>query len=85
MKTASEQLVSLAETMASHQGVTHWAISMRYTSKGDYFARKKRIGAKVDADMFARLLQSFSNDWPSDLEWPADIPRPEPQAKEAAQ
>ena len=33
----------------------------------------------------ARAIQWFSDNWPSDLEWPAEIPRPEPQEpKEAA-
>ena len=86
MLTPPQQLLALSKCLGTHLGLTHWAISTRFTSKGDFFDRLEK---NPDADMrtrtYSRLLQSFSNDWPADLEWPADIPRPEPQPKEAAQ
>ena len=83
MKTPPQQLVALAETLAQHQGVTHWAISTRMTSKGDFFVKLRR-GADVRTATYARLLDRFSAEWPADLDWPADVPRPEAPAQAAS-
>ena len=83
MKTSVEQLVSLGDTMARHLGVTHWAVSRRLTGKGDFFGRLKD-GKDIQTGTFDRMLAALSEAWPADLEWPADIPRPEPQAKDPA-
>lgn len=76
-------LTTLAETMAAHQGVTHFAISMRALGKGDFF-KKLLSGGDCRTTTAARVLAWFSENWPSDLEWPADIPRPSQRKKEAA-
>jgi hypothetical protein len=75
MKTPPEQLVSLAETLAAHQGVTHWAISVRYVKKGDFFARLLN-GSDVRTATYTRLMQRFADDWPADLDWPEGVPMP---------
>lgn len=77
-------LVHLAETMAAHQGVTHFAISMRAVRKGDFFKRLKERGGDCRTQTASRLMRWFSDNWPADLEWPADIPRPASSKKEAA-
>lgn len=81
-QTAS--LILLAETMAAHQGVTHFAISMRAMGKGDFFKNMKEKGWDCRTRTASRVMAWFSDNWPSDLEWPRDIPRPRKQKKEAA-
>ena len=38
-------LLALSEALAAHQGVTHFAISMRVMGKGDFFKGLMRPGA----------------------------------------
>ncbi len=70
-------LVRLSFLMECHLGVTHWAVSMRVASKGDLIDRFKAGGDARSATII-KALQRFSDIWPTDLEWPSDIPRPDP-------
>lgn len=77
-----QALITLAEALAAHESVTHFAISMRALGKGDFF--KKLIdGGDCRTKTAKKLMNFFDQSWPADLEWPADIPRP-PKSKEAA-
>lgn len=76
-------LIKLAEALAAHQGVTHFAISMRAMGKGDFFKNMIERGYDCRTRTAAKLMQWFSDNWPSDLSWPRDIPRPS-KSKEAA-
>ena len=70
-------LVALAERYGAHEGITHWAVSYRVARKGDLFARL-RGDHSCTIRTYNRTLRWFSDHWPVDLEWPADIPRPDP-------
>lgn len=72
-----DQLLILSEILAAHDGVTHWAISMRLPGRGDFFKQLRKPGRDIRFGTYDRLLRKFSEVWPSDLEWPANIPRPE--------
>ncbi|NUB45036.1 hypothetical protein GEU84_011610 [Fertoebacter nigrum] len=76
-------LITLAETLASHEGVTHFAISYRALGKGDFFKKMKDHGADCRTTTAAKLMRFFDQAWPADLEWPPDIPRP-PKTNQAA-
>lgn len=76
-------LITLAETLASHQGVTHFAISMRAMGKGDFF-KKLIAGGDCRTATAARVMTWCDQNWPADLEWPRHIPRPSKSKKEAA-
>lgn len=78
MSSQTKNLVTLADTLAAHENVTHWAISMRITKKGDLFANFKK-GGDCRSRTADRVLQWFDENWPEDLEWPSDIPRPSKQ------
>ena len=80
MSTAKSNLIRLCETLSKHEGVTHWAISMRLFGKGDFFHRL-RGGADVRTATYEMALGKLSRAWPADLEWPADIPRPRKKPK----
>lgn len=69
-------LITLANTLAHHDGVTHYAISMRALKKGDFFKGLMEPDADCRTRTAARLFIWFDANWPSDLEWPRDIPRP---------
>ena len=49
----------------------------------DWSAFAKRPPIRVTDRVYDRFLGQFSEHWPVDLEWPADIPRPS-QKKEVA-
>ena len=78
-------LHALCDALTNHIGISHWAISMRIFGKGDWFRRGKEQVKRKDCQTKTadRALQWFDQNWPSDLEWPADIPRPDPK-KEVA-
>ena len=70
-----EALVQLMEQMAAHEGVTHFAISMRALGKGDFFKNLMKPNGDCRTRTASRLFQWFSDHWPEDLEWPEGIPR----------
>lgn len=81
MSRATKQVFALCEAYGQHMGVTHWAISMRILGKGDFFHRldqRSRTGkiGRMEVGTYERVLDWFSDNWPTDLEWPEDIPRP---------
>jgi hypothetical protein len=76
-------LLALCEALAAHQDVTHFAISMRIMAKGDFFKGLMRPGADCRTRTATRVLDWFDANWPEDLEWPRQIPRPQ-KKKEAA-
>jgi len=78
----TKHIVSLSETMEAHAGLTHWSISRRVTSKGDFIDRLKK-GGDCSTGTYEAVVQRFENIWPTDLDWPSDIPRPQ-QKEEAA-
>lgn len=81
--TPPQHLVALARSLAAHEGVTHWAISGRMTratsptrkGKGDFFL-KLMDGGDCRTSTYTRTIRWFAANWPQDLEWPSDIPRP---------
>lgn len=75
-------LITLADAIAAHQGVTHYAISMRALGKGDFF-KKLKDGGDCRTATASRLLAYFDAVWPADLAWPRGIPRPQ-KSKDAA-
>ena len=71
-----QALITLAETLAAHQGVTHFAISMRALGKGDFFKKLMKEGGDCRTVTAEKLLVWFDANWPADLEWPKAIARP---------
>ena len=75
MSRTVDNLIRLGEGLATHQGVTHWGISMRLFRRGDFLDRLKRK-RDILTQTAERAFQTFSDAWPEDLEWPEDIPQP---------
>lgn len=75
MSRARTNLLRLATELSGHEGVTHWAISMRLFGKGDFFFQLEK-GRQPRSDTYEKALGLLSQRWPTDLEWPAEIERP---------
>ena len=78
MRINGQGVVFLAERLAQHQGVTHWAISQRIFGKGQFFDNLMK-GKNCWVVSLEKAHRWFGANWPSDLEWPDDIPRPDRQ------
>lgn len=76
-------LVKLGEFYAAHVGLKLSTVSTYAANDGKWLA-----GLKGSTSCTLRKASSvvawFSDNWPSDLAWPADIPRPDKPKKEAA-
>lgn len=75
ISSAKQNLIRLATALAAHEGVTHWAISMRMFGKGDFF-QKLQNGSDPRMSTYEKAMAQFDRIWAADLEWPSDIPRP---------
>lgn len=79
----TETLVTLAETYAEHRGLALSTVSTYAATDGKFFPELKK-GASCTLRRAHRVLSWFGANWPADLEWPRDIPRPTKGKKEAA-
>ncbi|MDO5704075.1 MAG: hypothetical protein Q4G49_03260 [Paracoccus sp. (in: a-proteobacteria)] len=82
MSSYIKHLIELAEIIGAHENISHWAVSMRVTGKGDLIDRLKK-GGDVRTATYEGLMRKFSQMWPADLEWPRHITRPS-KSKDAA-
>jgi hypothetical protein len=71
----TKNLTDLADRFAAHRGWKLSTVSTYAAGDGKFFDRLKN-GAGCTLKTAARLYQWFSERWPTDLEWPRDIPRP---------
>lgn len=78
--TQRTSVITLAETLATHQGVTHFAISMCVLGKGDFF-KNLMAGGDCRTTTAARVLGWFDANWSADLEWPRSVDRPPSRKK----
>lgn len=70
-----QQIVSLGETLAEHEGKTHWTVSKMVSTKSDFLHRLMK-GSDINTRTYVATMERFSEIWPSDVAWPKDIPRP---------
>lgn len=76
-------LIDLSEAFAGHLNLSHWRVSFLARGDGQFFKRL-REGRGCTIKTAAMLFQWFSDNWPTDLEWPRDVPRPPKSRKDAA-
>lgn len=72
-------LIVLAERLAHHLGRSEATVSNWIVGHARLFSRL-REGRGTTVRTYHRALQWFSSNWPVDLVWPSDIPRPAPAA-----
>lgn len=78
----TDTLVTLAETYAVHRGLALSTVSTYAATDGKFFPELKK-GAGCTLRRAHRVLSWFDANWPADLEWPRDIPRPAPKRRVA--
>ncbi len=70
-----KELSYLANTLAEHEGITHWAISARIFGRGDVFSRFDD-GKNCFHTTTTRATEWFAANWPANLDWPEGLERP---------
>lgn len=68
-------LVALVELFATHKGRSEATISNKAAGNATLFERL-RTGKGCNIRTAQKVLDWFSDNWPVDLQWPADVPRP---------
>ena len=78
-----ESIIGLADLYSGHKNISHWRVSFLVRGDGKFFDRLK-CGGGCTVKTEKKIIQWFSDNWPHDLDWPTDIPRPDPTEKDAA-
>lgn len=72
-----QHLIDLSDAYAAHMNLSHWRVS--YLARGDgQFFKRLQDGKGCTVKTAAATVQWFSDNWPSDLEWPKAVDRPMP-------
>lgn len=72
-------LGKLADCLAPFINRSDATISMRITDNANArLIARARSGQGCNAETFRHAMQWFHENWPPDLEWPSDVPRPLP-------
>lgn len=77
----TKKLVEMAITYAQHCSLALSTVSSYAANDGKFFQRLSQ-GAGCTLRTAERRIQWFSDNWPEDLEWPSDVPRPAPSDTE---
>lgn len=73
----SDAILTLARRRyAAHRALTLATVSTYVTGSGDPFTRLEQ-GRTITLRRAEVLLKKFSERWQQELEWPAEIPRPQ--------
>ena len=78
MNALDANLVTLAQGYARWRGVSLWRVGHLAANRGSFFVDLREDRRHCQTDTYSRVLQWFSDQWPSELAWPAEAPRPEP-------
>ena len=78
-----DTIIRLAQLYAVHAGRRLSTVSSDAVNDRKWLVNLQSGKAGCTVDRLARAASWFSEKWPADLAWPADIPRP-PKSKEAA-
>jgi hypothetical protein len=76
-----KNLITLVETFAAHDGRAEATVSNKSVGNATLFERL-REGKGCTIKTATKVMSWFSENWPADLEWPADVPRPDVPSKE---
>tara|TARA_R110002124_G_scaffold122845_8_gene281494 strand:- start:117 stop:416 length:300 start_codon:yes stop_codon:yes gene_type:complete len=71
-----QYLTQLADLLARFSGRSEATISQKIVGHARLFSRLNS-GSGCNAHTYQNAMNWFSEHWPADLEWPADIPRPD--------
>lgn len=77
-------LLSVADAYGRHFNHSLKTVSLRAARQGQFLADLKAGRRGITLNRRDAIFQWFSDNWPADLAWPSDIPRPAPNRKEVA-
>ena len=83
MFNTASNIIALADTYAAHGRYSETYVSRLAVGSWDAIARL-REGNGITTHRADKLVQWFSDNWPSTADWPEGIGRPEPQVKTGA-
>ena len=78
MNALDATLVTLASGYAHWRGVSLWRVGHLAANRGSFFVDLRDGRRHCQTNTYSRVLQWFSDHWPADLAWPADVQRPQP-------
>ncbi|PPQ34761.1 hypothetical protein CH337_20785 [Rhodoblastus acidophilus] len=81
--SAIEHLLHVVDRYGDALGLSDATVSTRVFNDGKRVATLRR-GGDIGVRSFENALTWFSDHWPADASWPADVPRPTPTNSEAA-
>lgn len=70
-----KHLLLLADTLGNHHGWTPQTVGTYAVNDSRIFVRMQGVGS-CTLRTAAKAAQWFSDNWPADLPWPTDVPRP---------
>jgi len=83
MDMQNSDLFTLAEAYTAHIGRGLYTLADRVGVHSRFFNRLQ-AGHGCHVDTFRHVMTWFDANWPGDLEWPRQVPRPRKSKKEAA-
>jgi hypothetical protein len=69
-------LLNLIDRYCTHTGLSDARVSTQIFNHGNRI-KQIREGAGFTVASFERALNWFSTNWPTEIDWPTDIPKPE--------
>lgn len=72
-----DQLLTLARLYTAHHGISLRQLGRRALQGNHKFFVRLGAGGGVNTKSIARARIWLADNWPTDLDWPDDIPRPE--------
>lgn len=78
-----ENLTRLAIEYAAHQSLALSTVSVQVVNDGKFFASLAQ-GKTCTVRRAETVFGWFAHNWPEDLQWPSDIPRPSVAARKAS-
>lgn len=73
-------LLSCATAFAGARGFTLSTVGRFAANDGAFFQRVSDGEGSFTARTYDKVIGWFHENWPDDLTWPADVPRPSPEA-----
>lgn len=80
----TDHLCQLADAYVRHLNLKLSTVSTYAANDGKWLANIRKPNVSCTLRKAGSVVQWFSTNWPTDLDWPADIPRPAPGAKAPA-
>jgi hypothetical protein len=80
----TDQIARLADAHSHHRQLKLSTVSTYAANDGKWLESIRKPGVSCTLRKALAVVEWFSRHWPSDLDWPSDIPRPPKAGKDAA-